>query len=151
MYYTPTVLINIPLRLHEHRVQVRVLPDWFKSNLVQVTAYLFASLEAKKNRHLFLILSISLRSRQLVKRFHFIRLSLRSRQLVDQTLLLSLSFRSRQFVDKSLFLASRFAWGNWLNGLFFSASRFARGDLWTSLSSWPLASLEAICGTVSSS
>ena len=51
-------------------------------------------------------------------------LSLRSRQLVERSLLLSLSLRSRQFVDQSLFLASRFAQGNLWTSLFSLDSRF---------------------------
>ena len=56
----------------------------------------------------------------------------RSRPLVGQSPLLPLPLRSRQLVDQSLFLASCFARGNWL----------------ISLSSLPLASLEAIGGPV---
>ena len=52
---------------------------------------------------------------------HLISLSLRSRELMDRSVLLRLSLRSRLFLNGLFFLASRFARGNWLNGLFFLA------------------------------
>ena len=116
--------------------------------------------------------SFSLRSKQLVDRSFVHSLSHRSRLLVRQALLPSFSLRSRQLVATThflanllnwvffsasrfargdlliwvFFLASRFARGNLLNWVFFLASRFARGNWLIGLTSWPLASLEAICG-----
>ena len=52
-----------------------------------------------------LLLSLSLRSRQLVERSLLLSLLLRSRQSMNRSLLLSLSLRSRQFVDQSLLLS----------------------------------------------
>ena len=69
------------------------------------------SLRSRQLMDRFLLLSLSLRSRQFVDRFLLLSLSLRSRQLVDRFLLLSLSLRSRQLVDRfllfSLLLRSR--------------------------------------------
>ena len=49
-----------------------------------------------------LLLSLSLRSRQLVERSLLLSLLLRSRQSMNRSLLLSLSLRSRQFVERFL-------------------------------------------------
>ena len=77
-----------------------------------------------------LLLSLSLRSRQLVELGLILSLSLRSRQLVDRSFVHS----SKQFVDLALLLSLSLRSNNW----------------WTGLTSKPLASLETISLTGSS-
>ena len=98
-----------------------------------------SSLHFRDFFHMYFLRSLSYIPRPLVNQSLLLSydvyptLLTRSRPLVGQSPLLPLPLRSRQLVDQSLFLASCFARGNWL----------------ISLSSLPLASLEAIGGTVS--
>ena len=97
-----------------------------------------SSLHFRDFFHMYFLRSLSFIPRQLVNQSLLLSydvyptLLTRSRPLVGQSPLLPLPLRSRQLVDQSLFLASCFARGNWL----------------ISLSSLPLASLEAIGGPV---
>ena len=73
---------------------------------------------------------LSLRSRYLVDGSLLYSLSLRSRQLVKRSHFLASRF-ARGNMWTWLFFASRFARGNWWTGFFSSASRFALGNLST--------------------